>query len=139
MIEENEEDCGCSAQSNKEMNELEFENVKKNMESTRDSLNKMFDTIQNMNLDFSRFDNLEKEIKKTSNFMQSGEFAKTITDALKGANIDPDKLAALQPNKMAAKTEAREPIGWVYVDENGEQKFSIDKPENITSMPVYGD
>jgi sialic acid synthase SpsE len=143
-MSEDNDDCGCNAQPNKEMNEKDFEKIKKNMESTRDSLNKMFDNIQNLNIDFSKFDNLEQEIKKANQFMYSGEFAKSMVDALKNANIDPEKMASFQnsmvpPSSPFAKTETRTPIGWIYVDENGEQRFSMEKPENITSMPVYGD
>lgn len=145
-----DEDCGCSSEKNQEFNESEFERIKDSMESTRDSLNKMFDTIQNMNLDFTRFNSLEDEVQKMTKYMYSGEFAKTLETALQ-KNDGSSKLSEIRTptvpkmpnspfmNNGFGAIKEKEPIGYVWIDENGEQKFSPMKPEDIISMPVYGE
>lgn len=138
-----EEDCGCNSQKNQEFNSNEFERIKSSMETTRDNLNQMFDRIKDMNLDFSRFTNLENQVNEMTNYMKSGEMLKTMEKALEKTNINPDVLA--QMNKMTPqvyspfKPKVKDPIGYVWIDENGEQKFSPLKPEDIVAMPVYGE
>jgi len=143
-----DDDCGCNSEKNKEFNETEFEKIKGTMESTRDTLNQMFDTLQGMNIDFSRFNNLESEVQKMTKYMYSGEFAKSLESALEKSNIDPAKLAEYQSLRMSQSPfgnfsngikKSKEPIGWVYIGEDGEQKFSPIKPEDVMAMPVYGE
>lgn len=145
MTEKNEmdDDCGCSSQSNKEYNEKEFEKIKDSMESTRDNLNSMFDRIATMNLDFSRFSNLEKDVKEMTQYMRSGEFLKSMEGVLEKANVDTSVLSrmnSINPQVYSPfKEKVKDPIGYVWIDENGEQKFSPVKPEDVVSMPVYGE
>mgnify|MGYP006295828521 CR=1 FL=1 len=145
MTEKNEleEDCGCSSEKNEEFNEKEFNKIKDSMETTRDNLNQMFDKMKDMNLDFSRFANLENQVNDISNYMKSGDFLKNMEKALEKANIDPEKISQLQKMNPQVyspfKTKTKEPIGYVWIDENGEQKFSPAKPDDIVSMPVYGE
>ena len=40
---------------------------------------------------------------------------------------------------MIKSSKPKTTIGYVYIDDNGEQKFSPSEPEGITSTPVYGD
>ena len=144
-MSDSDDDCGCTSK-NKEINEQDFENVKKSMESTRDSLNQMFDTIQNMSLDFSKFNSLENELKKVSDYIQSGDYAKSmVNEFMKNSDMDMSQIMEFQRTKLnntpfnIPKQETRNPIGWVYVDENGDQKFSPIKPDDVVSLPVYAD
>jgi vacuolar-type H+-ATPase subunit I/STV1 len=138
-----DDDCGCNSQSSQEHNEREFEKIKDSMESTRENLNSMFDKIKDMNLDFSRFSNLEKDVREMTQYMRSGDFLKSMEGVLEKANVDTSvlsKMNTINPQVYSPfKQKEKQPIGYVWIDESGEQKFSPEKPDDIVSMPVYGE
>jgi hypothetical protein len=137
-MSELDEDCGCDSKNTTGFNEDDIEKMKDSMASTKERLNDMFSTIENMNIDFSHFNKMEEEIQKISKYMYSGEFVKTMENALKRSNIDPSSLRP-PTNPSFSKAKPKTPIGWVYLDENGEQKFSPVEPEDVAAMPVYGE
>lgn len=165
------EDCGCNSNP-VEITPEQVDNIKDTLVSTKDTLEKMLSSVEGMHFDVSKFDNLESEIKKISNFMDSGEFVNSIEKMLQrnansapinalmyqdflnkkhssfsgvfgGGILDslissPDEVVSLQQVIEKVNTP-KTPIGYVYLDENGEQKFSLSEPEGITSTPVYSE
>lgn len=161
---DNTEDCGCDSQPKKEVTPEDIESIKDKMSQTKDTLETMMTSIKGLNVDLSRFDELENEIKKVSEYMYSGEFFSSLEKMIQSsghnmanspfykdfvekkqsyfdtmfANASSDELEELRKMGLG-KTKQKNPIGYVYVDENGEQKFSPIEPEGIVSTPVYGE
>ena len=69
MSDNTEDDCGCNSTSSKEFNEKEFDKIRDSMEVTRQNLENVQSTIENMNFDFSHLNRLETELEKISNYM----------------------------------------------------------------------
>ena len=163
------EDCGCNSSSPSIEAPVEkIEDIKNKMAETKDTLSQMLDTVNGLNFDVSKFANFEEEVKKVSEYMYSGEFVNAIEKMLQNnaqispthkdlyknysdakqnhfgtmfGGFDPEQMEIF--NKMSGmnktETKPKTPIGYVYIDESGEQRFSPTKPEGISSSAVYGE
>jgi len=165
MVEETE-DCGCDSGNPKKIEPEDIDYIKDRMSETKEKLESMMDTFKGLNFNTEKFDKMESEIGKLSDYMHSGEFLSSLEKLFEsGANksiinpelvkeyfdkkqnymnnlfsgIDPSQMEILQSMTNTSQTKPKTPIGYVFVDENGEQKFSPTKPEGIVSTPVYGD
>lgn len=138
-----EEDCGCNSPLKKELDEKDIEKLKDSMEETKEKLNQAFETIGNFSMDFSKFEEMQENLNNLSKFLYSGEFIKTLETTLektksKQENISSTFKSRNMPNFDVPKKE-KIPIGYVWIDENGEQKFSVVKPDDVVAMAVYGE
>lgn len=157
------EDCGCNTiETPDKIPHEDVDIIKEKMTDTKDTLEKMLSSVEGLNFDMSKFDNLENEIKRVSEFMYSGEFVKSFENLIQGGqngldnpifkdyfnkkqNLMGDYFGHLTPEqkeileKVTNTTPPKKtPVGYVYLDENGDQKFSPTEPEGIVSSPVYG-
>lgn len=164
------DDCGCNGDPI-DTTPADVDKIKNTLNDTKLSLEKMLTTVEGMSFDVAKFDRIENELKKITDFMQSGEFVDSIELILqRNANSSvmtsslyqdfltkkenavgsifgsptmqslttPEELRLIQNSIMQAN-KTKTPIGYVYIDDNGEQKFSPTEPEGVTSTPVYGD
>lgn len=138
----NTDDCGCD--TSVDLNTEDIDRIKTSMSETKSNLERMLSQIENLNVDFKQFDKLENQLNKVSNFFETGEYAKSMERIIEMAKTNMSSFNPSSVHNMVnpfANTNqgTKEPIGYVWLDENGEQKFSPAKPEDIISMPVYGE
>ena len=144
MSNTEDEDCGCDSVDKQKLKPEDIENIKQTMDKTKETLETMLENVQGLNVDLGQFNRFEEELHKVSSYMYSGEFVKsleTLLDKTKSVTRNTRDIPNYE-NKMTSfrqKKETKEPIGYVWVDEDGEQKFSPVKPDDIVSMPVYGE
>lgn len=132
MSENSEEDCGCNS-NKEELQPDQFEYIRNKMAETSDNLQDMLNKFQGINLDSFSVSNMEKELEKVSSYLYSGDFIKSMENVL-------SKNSAMEQSPVVdIPSKIKSPIGYVWIDENGEQKFSPVKPDDIVSMPVYGE
>ena len=134
--------AGCNSE------DVDFEKFQKQMEETKSSLQTIVNKLNNIDFNIDHFDSLDKKINDLKKAIESEEFV----DRLAGsANFPADLRKQMEDIKKEGRNSLsdytdrlkeqpkRNPIGYVYIDENGEQKFSPTKPEGVTSTAVYGD
>lgn len=165
MIEETE-DCGCDTGPTKKLEPEDIDFIKDKMSETKDKLESIMDTFKGFNFSTEKFDKMESEIEKISDFIQSGEFLGSLEKMFEsGINksspnseaykeyfnkkqdymdrmvggINPAHMDFMKNMMNTTEPKSKPPIGYVYIDENGEQRFSPTKPEGISSTAVYGE
>lgn len=140
-----DDDCGCDS-GPVELKPEDVDAIKSRMTGTKQTLEEMLSKIEGMNLDLSHFNNMEEEITKVSKYLYSGEFVKSVEKIVEMSKNSSVAMAQPITNPLGFNfpfpentSTKKEPIGYVWLDDNGEQKFSPIKPEDVVSMPVYGD
>ena len=151
---EKEEDCGCdSLDTDGSLKPEQIDSLKSKMGQTQQTLEQMLSTVQSLDIDLSKFSQMEDEINKISNYMQSGGFLNSLEKLVEKAQendprTSPGFQAAMDYRKKYLNDvnipgfdfpKKKEPIGYVWVDEEGNQKFSVEKPTDVMAMPVYGE
>ena len=165
MIDDTE-DCGCDSGPPKKIEANDIDFIKDKMSATKDQLETMMNSFKGFNFNTEKFDKMESEIEKISDFMQSGDFLSSLekilessinksspnTEAFKDyfdkkqqymdkmfGGIDPAHAETIKNMMNINQQKPKTPIGYVYIDESGEQRFSPTKPEGISSSAVYGE
>lgn len=129
-MQENESGCtGCGSSSTVELDE-EALNVK--MEETKKTIEQMVDSLNGFNINTEYFESLEKKLESVTSYLQSGDFLNSIKGAAENSRQKQEDLMS----RMYGNSP-KTPVGWVYVDENGQQQFSPTEPQGVTSTPVY--
>ena len=83
----NIEECSGCGSSNTEIN-FDVEKIKESMVDTQDKLNDMLNSMNSMNVDFSRFDMIQKQMDKMSELLDSGHLVEKMQQAF-GSNTIP--------------------------------------------------
>lgn len=157
-MEEQKSGCaGCGSTDS----ETNFDDLSLKMEETKKMLEKMNQSVDGLSIDVDFFSSVENKLSEMGDYLKSGEFF----ESLKGAMLTPEQNEMFKENMnsaQSARTMAnwpsspafnmpnipnwpttnipapnKIPVGWVYVDENGQQQFSPTEPQGVTSTPVY--
>lgn len=138
----NEEDCGCNATDSEELNSQNVDSIKTKMLETENNLKQIMDSLEQVNFDVGSLSNMEKNLDMMTKFFYSGDFVKSMEKLLDkgGVNLPPEISEIIQNAESYKKEQTvRQPIGYVWIDDNGDQRFSTTEPDNVVSSAVYGD
>lgn len=135
---------GCGSSENAELTPEDLDNIKSQMDQTKDTLEKMVNSVDNLGVSVDYFSNMEEKINQLSDYLQSGELFKSIESVVKNQKDAQTILMNnlnMMPNQPTSNptVNVKVPVGWVYVDENGERQISWgeEKPQDVISTALY--
>ena len=137
--------AGCGSSDK----EIDVESINERMEDTKRSLDEMVKTVNSFSVNTDYLSTLEEKLQNMTDYLQGGEFFNSMKDSMEMMqNMMPTSPTGVQMPVMPTMptfnappvvppASPKEPVAWIYIDENGTQQFSMTKPEGVTSTPLY--
>lgn len=122
---------GCAGCGSSGSDSPDVENIKLKMEETQRSLQTMLSSMESFKVNSDPYSELDTHLNRITSILNTPNMQSTIEKAMELSLKS--KALAMGETLTPVKT----PVGWVYVDENGQQQFSPTEPEGVTSTPVY--
>jgi len=136
--------AGCGSSDK----EIDVESINERMEDTKRSLDEMVKTVNSFSVNTDYLSSLEEKLQTMTDYLQGGEFFNSMKDSMEMMhNMVPNAPTTQMPvmptmptfnvPSDAYSSPTKEPVAWVYIDEDGNQQFSMTKPDGVTSTPLY--